>query len=76
VLVDVRVLDAHGHPVPDLVAGDFNVRIGGKTVAVESSTHLFPSQARKRLADALAGYYVLVLEAPHTPPGSHEIDIT
>ncbi len=38
-------------------------------------THLFPEQAMKRLAGALAGYYVLVLEQPNVDPGTHEIEV-
>ena len=38
-------------------------------------THLFPEQAMKRLAGALAGYYVLVLEQPNVDAGAHEIEV-
>jgi VWFA-related protein len=36
ILIDVRVTDWRDHPVTDLTAGDFRVRIGGKEAAVES----------------------------------------
>ena len=45
------------------------------TGGIFARTHLFPSQAMKRLAGALAGYYVLVLESPDVDPGTHEIEV-
>ncbi len=38
-------------------------------------THLFPDQAMKRLAGALAGYYVLFLEQPNVEPGTHAVNV-
>jgi VWFA-related protein len=38
-------------------------------------THLFPEQAMKRLAGALTGYYVLVLEQPQVEPGTHDVEV-
>jgi VWFA-related protein len=38
-------------------------------------THLFPELAMRRLAGALAGYYVLVLEQPEVEPGTHRVDV-
>ncbi len=38
-------------------------------------THLFVGQAMKRLAGAIAGYYVLFLEEPDVRPGTHEIHV-
>jgi VWFA-related protein len=38
-------------------------------------THLFPEQAMKRLAGALAGYYVLFLEVPNLEPGKHDVEV-
>jgi VWFA-related protein len=38
-------------------------------------THLFPAQAMKRLAGALAGYYVLFLEQPDVEPGTHDVEV-
>ena len=37
VIVDVRVVDGHGRPVLDLGPDDFEVRIGGEPVRVESA---------------------------------------
>ncbi|HVR71474.1 MAG TPA: VWA domain-containing protein [Vicinamibacteria bacterium] len=38
-------------------------------------THLFQAQALRRLEGALAGHYVLVLEAPRLPPGRHPLRV-
>jgi hypothetical protein len=38
-------------------------------------THLFPALALKRLAAALAGYYVLFVEKPKGPSGWHDLDV-
>jgi len=38
-------------------------------------THLFVEQAMKRLAGAIAGYYVLFLEQPDVAPGTHAIRV-
>jgi VWFA-related protein len=38
ILLDARVLDDRGNPLPDLTAGDFKVTIDGKAAKVESAT--------------------------------------
>jgi VWFA-related protein len=38
-------------------------------------THIFPASAFRRLAGALAGHYVLVVEKPELPPGVHRISV-
>ena len=38
IIVDARVLDARGDPLPGLTAGDFKARIDGKPARVESAT--------------------------------------
>jgi VWFA-related protein len=38
IIVDARVLDDRGNPVPDLTADDFNVKIDGKEARVETAT--------------------------------------
>ena len=38
ILLDARVLDDRGNPLPDLTAGDFKVTIDGKAARVESAT--------------------------------------
>jgi VWFA-related protein len=38
ILLDVRITDSYGNPLPDLTAKDFDVKIGGKPAAVESVT--------------------------------------
>jgi VWFA-related protein len=40
-----------------------------------AKTHLFQAQALRRLEGALAGHYVLVLEAPRLPPGPHRLRV-
>jgi VWFA-related protein len=40
-----------------------------------AKTHLFQEQALRRLEGALAGHYVLVLEAPRLGPGPHRLDV-
>lgn len=37
VLIDARVVDDHGQPIPDLTAADFRVKIDGTPVRVESA---------------------------------------
>jgi hypothetical protein len=39
-------------------------------------THIFPQQAIDRLSGALAGYYVLFVENPGLPRGSHRIEVS
>ena len=38
ILLDVRVLDDRGNPIPDLTSSDFKVTIDGKAAPVESAT--------------------------------------
>ncbi|HSO23368.1 MAG TPA: VWA domain-containing protein [Chondromyces sp.] len=45
ILLEVRVVDAGGEPVPGLTADDFEVSIGGRRVAVESVTFVPTSAA-------------------------------
>jgi VWFA-related protein len=40
-----------------------------------AKTHLFTDQALRRVEGALAGHYVLVLEAPRLGPGAHRLDV-
>jgi VWFA-related protein len=40
-----------------------------------AKTHLFQAQALRRLEGALAGHYVLVLEAPRLPAGPHRLRV-
>jgi VWFA-related protein len=40
-----------------------------------AKTHVFQAQALRRLEGALAGHYVLVLEAPRLPPGRHTLRV-
>jgi VWFA-related protein len=39
-------------------------------------THIFPQNAIDRLAGALAGHYVLFVENPGLPSGSHRVEVT
>lgn len=45
ILLEVRVVDAGGEPVPGLTGDDFEVSIGGRRVAVESATFVPTSTA-------------------------------
>ena len=38
-------------------------------------THQFPNWAMQRVASAIAGHYVLVIDKPVLPPGLHKIEI-
>jgi VWFA-related protein len=38
IIIDARVLDDRGNPVPDLTVNDFNVRIDGKDARIETAT--------------------------------------
>jgi VWFA-related protein len=45
ILVDARVIDDAGRPIPDLTADDFRVRIGGKRARVDSVQWVSASSA-------------------------------
>jgi VWFA-related protein len=62
------VTDAHHHAL----------EVGLQAVATDSGgyftqTNLFPDQAINRVAETLAGHYVLFIEKPAGPVGSHRI---
>jgi hypothetical protein len=50
-------------------------RVSSDTGGFFARTHLFVEQAMRRLAGAIAGYYVLFLEEPDVKPGTHDIDV-
>jgi VWFA-related protein len=65
------VTDAHHHAL----------EIGLQAIATDTGgfftrTNIFPDQAINRIADALAGHYVLFVEKPAVQPGSHHITVT
>ena len=39
-------------------------------------THVFPARALNRLAGALAGHYVLMVDRPPLPKGRHRVDVS
>jgi VWFA-related protein len=49
--------------------------VSDDTGGFHERTHIFPEIAMKRLASALAGYYVLLVEKPAARPGVHRIDV-
>ena len=65
----------------DVTNADYHSLEGGlQLVAQETGgffvkTNLFPQQAIRRLAGALAGSYVLFVEKPPTRQGTHRIDV-
>jgi VWFA-related protein len=65
----------------DVTHADYHsLEVGLEQVAEDTGgfyvkTHLFPTQALRRLEGALAGHYVLVLEAPRLVPGSHPLRV-
>jgi len=61
ILLDARVLDDRGNPIPDLTSSDFKVTIDGKAAPVESATWV-----GTRDTDAAAGRP----GAPPPPPAS------
>jgi VWFA-related protein len=71
VLVDVRVLDDLGRAVADLDADDFNVKIGGRPVAIESAMWVggakadraveAPPRAEPAADDAIPGRLIVFL---------------
>ena len=50
-------------------------RISDETGGFYERTHLFPEIAMKKLAGALAGYYVLLVEKPDAKPRAHRIEV-
>jgi hypothetical protein len=50
-------------------------RISEETGGFYERTHLFPEIAMKKLAGALAGYYVLLVEKPDAEPRAHRIEV-
>jgi VWFA-related protein len=49
--------------------------VSSQTGGFFARTHLFVEQAMRRLAGALAGYYVLFVEPPDVGRGSHKIEV-
>ena len=49
--------------------------VSGQTGGFFARTHNFPELAMTRLADALAGYYVLFLETPETSGGTDDVQV-
>jgi hypothetical protein len=61
VVVDARVTEFAGEPITDLVAADFDVRIGGKRAIVESA---------EWIPDTVDGWQLAVGGGPSTPDAS------
>ena len=65
----------------DVTAADYHsLEAGLQLVAADTGgffvrTHIFPQNAIDRLAGALAGHYVLFVENPGLPSGSHRIEV-
>jgi VWFA-related protein len=65
----------------DVTEADYHsLEKGLQTVAEQTGgffarTHIFPAQAFNRLAGALAGHYVLLVEPPRLDPGNHRVDV-
>jgi hypothetical protein len=65
----------------DVTNADYHsLEVGLEQVAEDTGgfyakTHLFSTQALRRLEGALAGHYVLVLEAPRLAPGPHALRV-
>ena len=49
--------------------------VSSQTGGFFARTHLFVGQAMRRLAGALAGYYVLFVERPDVGQGTHRIEV-
>jgi VWFA-related protein len=49
--------------------------VSEETGGFYARTHIFPGQAMRRLSGALAGYYVLFVEAPDDGPGEHDVEV-
>ena len=65
----------------DVTDADYHSLEAGLQLVAEDTggffvrTHVFPQQAIDRLAGALAGHYVLFVENPGLPSGSHRIEV-
>ena len=65
----------------DVTDADYHSLEAGLQLVAEDTggffvrTHIFPQQAIDRLAGALAGHYVLFVENPGLPSGSHRIEV-
>lgn len=67
--LDVTEADAHSLEVGlQIVSSD--------TGGFYARTHIFPNVALRRMAGALAGYYVLLVEGPEDSRPMHDIDVT
>ena len=66
----------------DVTRADYHsLEVGLQQVAEDTGgfferTHLFPARALDRLAGALAGHYVLVVERPALRQGRHRVDVS
>jgi VWFA-related protein len=49
--------------------------VSEETGGFYARTHIFPGEAMRRLAGALAGYYVLFVEKPDTERLDHEVEV-
>jgi len=49
--------------------------VSEETGGFYARTHIFPGQAMRRLSGALAGYYVLFVEAPDDIRGEHDVEV-
>ncbi len=49
--------------------------VSEETGGFYARTHIFPGQAMRRLSGALAGYYVLFVEAPDDSRGEHDVEV-
>ena len=49
--------------------------VSEETGGFYARTHIFPGQAMRRLSGALAGYYVLFIEAPGERLGEHNVEV-
>jgi len=65
----------------DVTRADYHTLEAGLRDVAEATggfyarTHLFPALAIRKLEGALAGYYVLSIEKPELPAGSHQIRV-
>ncbi|BCW92865.1 MAG: hypothetical protein KatS3mg007_0759 [Thermoanaerobaculum sp.] len=77
------LLEASGIPVfsLDITDADWHTLEIGLIHAAEDTgglyakTHLFPAQAQKKLAGALAGYYEVSFPRPEGPVGVHQVEV-
>jgi VWFA-related protein len=65
----------------DVTNADYHSLEAGLEIVSEQTggffarTHIFPGRAMRQLAGALAGYYVLFVERPDVPHGTHDIAV-